>query len=121
MDTVLDEAAVDAFVANNSFSTGAHTVDTTYTAGAGLVLAGERFSADTALVQARVSSSCAADASISAIAADGTVTCEAITGAPSVTINSTAVGTLSNIEYDSSIFELTFTTSTGHTITGTFY
>jgi hypothetical protein len=50
-DTTLDEAAVDAFVANNNFSIGAHTVDTdtTYSAGSGLSLVGTTFSADTAV------------------------------------------------------------------------
>ncbi len=50
---------------------------TTYTAGAGLTLAGSTFSVDTAAVQARVSATCAPGQSIRAIAADGAVTCEA--------------------------------------------
>ena len=109
---------MNAFVANNGYSTGVHT---TYTAGAGLTLAGESFSADTAVVQARVSSSCAVGAAIAAIAADGTVTCEAITGAPSVTYDFSAEGTLTHIEYDLFTLELTFTTSTGVTFSGSFY
>ncbi|MDH3277804.1 MAG: hypothetical protein OEM21_06855 [Nitrosopumilus sp.] len=50
--------------------------NTTYTAGTGLTLSGTTFSADTATLQKRVSGTCAAGSSISAIAADGTVTCE---------------------------------------------
>lgn len=46
-DTVLSESEIDAFVANNNYSTGPHTVDTdtTYTAGTGLLLGGGVFSA----------------------------------------------------------------------------
>jgi hypothetical protein len=47
-----------------------------YTAGAGLTLAGSEFSVNTAAIQSRVTGTCAAG-SISAIAADGTVTCAA--------------------------------------------
>jgi hypothetical protein len=50
--------------------------NTTYSAGTGLSLAGTTFSADTAYLQRRVSSTCAAGSSIRAIGADGTVTCE---------------------------------------------
>ncbi len=50
--------------------------DTTYTAGLGLALDGTQFSANTTYLQRRVSSTCEAGSSISAIAADGTVTCE---------------------------------------------
>ncbi len=50
--------------------------DTTYTASTGLTLTGTAFSADAAYLQRRVGSTCAAGASIRAIAADGTVTCE---------------------------------------------
>jgi hypothetical protein len=46
----------------------------TYTAGAGLTLAGSEFSVNTAAIQSRVTGTCAAGA-ISAIAANGTVTC----------------------------------------------
>lgn len=52
--------------------------DTTYTAGTGLQLAGTVFSADTTYLQRRVSGSCSATNAIRTIAADGTVTCEAI-------------------------------------------
>ncbi len=45
-----------------------------YTAGAGLTLAGSEFSVNTAVIQSRVTGTCAAGA-ISAIAANGTVTC----------------------------------------------
>ena len=114
----LTEEQVIAFVANNGYSTGAHT---TYIAGTGLTLAGQSFSADTAVVQARISSSCAVGAAIAAIAADGTVTCEAIAGAPSVTYNGLPEGTLTHINFDDGALELTLTTSTGLEITGIFF
>jgi hypothetical protein len=48
-DTQLTEAQVDAFVSNNNYSTGSHTIDinTTYAAGSGLVLSSGAFSLDT--------------------------------------------------------------------------
>jgi hypothetical protein len=51
--------------------------DTTYSAGAGLVLEGTEFRANRAETQWRVSDVCAAGSSIRAIDVDGTVTCEA--------------------------------------------
>lgn len=51
--------------------------DTTYTAGGGLTLSGNAFSVDSSVVQGRVAGTCAPGSSIRAIAADGTVTCEA--------------------------------------------
>jgi hypothetical protein len=51
--------------------------DTTYTAGAGLVLEGTEFRANRAETQWRVSDVCALGSSIRAIDVDGTVTCEA--------------------------------------------
>jgi hypothetical protein len=50
--------------------------NTTYTAGTGLDLTGTTFSVNST-VQQRVTGSCSAGSSIRAIAADGTVTCEA--------------------------------------------
>jgi hypothetical protein len=50
--------------------------DTTYTAGTGLTLSGTTFSADTSVVQSRVTGVCTAGNSIREINADGTVICE---------------------------------------------
>lgn len=52
--------------------------DTTYAAGEGLSLDGTTFAADTAVLQRRIADACAAGEAVSAIAADGTVTCEAV-------------------------------------------
>jgi hypothetical protein len=51
--------------------------DTTYTAGSGLTLSGTQFGVDSAAVQSRVTDSCPSGSGIQAIAASGTVTCEA--------------------------------------------
>lgn len=48
-----------------------------YTAGAGLLLSGGAFSVNTTAIQGRVAGTCLAGSSIRAIAADGSVTCEA--------------------------------------------
>ncbi|RMG01355.1 MAG: hypothetical protein D6726_09650, partial [Nitrospirae bacterium] len=50
--------------------------DTTYSAGSGLNLTGTTFSVDTTTIQSRVSGSCSAGSSISAINEDGSVSCE---------------------------------------------
>jgi len=54
--------------------------NTTYTAGTGLTLAGSQFSVNTTVIQARVSSTCTAGNAIRVINANGTVTCESVTG-----------------------------------------
>lgn len=51
--------------------------DTQYTAGTGLTLSGQQFSVDTAVIQARVSGSCAPGSSIRSIDGAGAVVCEA--------------------------------------------
>lgn len=55
-------------------------LDTTYSAGAGLALALNRFSIDTAIVQARVTGSCAAGTHVTGVNGDGSVTCVADLG-----------------------------------------
>ena len=50
--------------------------DTTYSAGAGLSLSDTTFSADTSVLQARVTGACDPGDYITAIAADGTVSCD---------------------------------------------
>jgi hypothetical protein len=53
--------------------------DTTYVAGSGLALNGTTFSVDSAVLQSRVTGTCAVNSSIRAIASNGAVTCEADT------------------------------------------
>ncbi|MFP8879566.1 MAG: DUF1566 domain-containing protein [Myxococcota bacterium] len=66
--------------------------DTTYTAGSGLSLAGTSFSADTAVVQSRVVNTCVVGQAISAIAADGTVTCALLDPPPDTGFEACADG-----------------------------
>jgi hypothetical protein len=53
--------------------------DTTYSAGTGLQLSGTQFSVDPSSVQSRVTGTCAPTQAIRAVAANGSVTCAAIT------------------------------------------
>lgn len=86
-------------------------VTTLYTAGTGLVLNSQTFSADTSYLQRRLASGCTGNAAIRSVAADGTVTCTpdppAVAGAivnpngttqgltPSLTVSRTAAGAYS--------------------------
>ena len=77
-------SSIRAIAADGTVTCEAHAAGgagTTYSAGAGLNLDQAEFSADTTVLQARVSGGCAVGQAISAIAADGTVTCASIESA----------------------------------------
>lgn len=71
--------AADGTVTCESHAAGG--AGATYSAGSGLQLDETEFSADTTVVQVRVSGGCAVGQAISAIAADGTVTCASLESA----------------------------------------
>ncbi|MBN1770595.1 MAG: hypothetical protein JXB32_04980 [Deltaproteobacteria bacterium] len=77
--------------------------NTTYTAGSGLALTGTQFSADTAVVQARVAGTCAAGSSIRVIDAAGNVTCETDddTAAPGTAFSTSDIRFYTNHHYHS--------------------
>jgi hypothetical protein len=58
----------------------------TYSAGAGLTLTGTTFAVNTATIQSRVTGSCPAGQAVREIAANGTVTCEALGSTTTQTI-----------------------------------
>lgn len=64
-------------VVNDDGSVSCQSTGGTYTAGTGINIAGTTLSVNTTTIQSRVSSGCTVGSSIRAIAADGTVTCEA--------------------------------------------
>lgn len=64
-------------VVNDDGSVSCQSTGGTYTAGTGINIAGTTLSVNTTTIQSRVSNTCMAGSSIRAIAADGTVTCEA--------------------------------------------
>lgn len=67
--------------------------DTTYSAGAGLTLASGQFSVDTAAIQSRVTGTCTAGNAIRVVNANGTVTCEPVTGGAGGDITAVIAGT----------------------------
>lgn len=88
--------------------------DTTYSAGSGLSLAASSFSADTAVMQARVSGSCAVGKAISAIAIDGTVTCVDADTSPIVGTWASSTGTSTSASASLSWNTEKINTSTTH-------
>ncbi|MDJ0655385.1 MAG: hypothetical protein QNJ40_14580 [Xanthomonadales bacterium] len=88
---------ISAIAANGNVTCNADA-DTTYTAGDGLALSGVTFSADTSVVQARVSSFCDRGSYIRAIAADGAVTCQE--DARNTSASNLTTGTLNTERYD---------------------
>ncbi len=78
---------------------GKHAADLTYSAGTGLSLTGNQFNIVTSTVQQRVSGACGSDNAISAINADGTVTCASpgsgwsLGGNAGTNVNSNYLGT----------------------------
>src|SRR3990170_8415112 len=67
--------------------------DTLYTAGSGLMLNGNQFSVNTSLIQVRINQACSTGSAIGVINADGTVSCESVSGAGGGDITAVYAGT----------------------------